>query len=473
MIPEGSSYFGKKWKAQVPKIEGGAESGGEAANVYSGTMTHNGIKDMPQVPRRIIAWPACLLLLCLQAHPAAARPDLVPGEWKNITPPAAQVDLSAHIFCQGMAIDPNDPSVLYLCVCGFDVSQPVGLYKSVDGGSTWKRVGNLDEPVHVAIDPADSKHLYAVDGVRGNTLGFWISKDGGETWTKPDGFVKASADPAGTEDLYSLSVEPGNFDHVLVSYHSPWKSATNAGVMESTDGGTTWTAHNPPAGSANGYGMSVFFLDYPGHGIGDAKTWLFTAQQGGFFRTTDGGASWSQVYDKQMTHGGNQIYCSKSGVLYSGGYQYPARSADGGKTWGQVTTGLDYSWYMGITGDGKTLYTAGVGDGRPFFVSSEADGMNWTSFRKGAQTFSAQGPFEMFCDSANGIVYSAEWGGLYALKTDPQDVAVRPRAVGPTGDRREATTLLPGRSGILARDRKGKLYTLPGRSASAAAPSLR
>jgi hypothetical protein len=436
-------------------------------------MIHCAFKGLHRLSTRRRAIPAGLLLLCLGAHPAAGRPDLIPGEWKNITPPAAQVDLSANVFCQGMAIDPNDPSVLYLCVCGFDVSKPVGLYKSVDGGSAWTRVGNLDEPVHVAIDPADSKHLYAVDGVRGNTLGFWISHDGGETWTKPDGFVKASADPAGTEDVYSLSVEPGNFNHVLVSYHSPWKSTTNAGVMETLDGGTSWTAHNPPAGSTNGYGMSIFFLDFPRNGIGNAKTWLFTAQQGGFFRTTDGGASWSLVYDKQMTHGGNQIYCSKSGVLYSGGYQYPTRSIDGGKTWGQVTTGLDYSWYIGITGDGKTLYTAGVGDKRPFFVSSEDDGMNWAPYRKGAQTFSAQEPFEMYCDSANGIVYSANWGGLYALKTDPQDVGVGPRAPGSAGDRRKAPVLLPGRGGVLARDGKGKLYTLPGRRAPIAAPSSR
>jgi len=412
---------------------------------------------------------ACLVLF-LSALPAASRPDLVPGEWKDITPTAAQVDLSANVFCQGMAIDPNDPLVLYLCVCGYDVTKPVGLYKSTDGGSTWKRVGNLDEPIHVAIDPADPKHLFAVDGVRGNTMGFWVSHDGGETWSKPDGFVKAAADSVGIQDLYSLSVEPGNFNHVLVSFHSPWKGTTNAGVLETMDGGDNWTAHNPPAGAAGGYGMAVFFLDYPRFGIGDAKTWLFTAQQGGFFRTADGGSNWTLVYDKQMTHGGNQIYCSKTGVLYSGGYQYPTRSADGGKSWTQVTTGLDYSWYMGITGDGKTLYTAGVGDARPFFVSPETDGVNWTSYRKGAQTFSAQEPFEMFCDTVNGIVYSANWGGLYALKTAPEDAAVRPRGIERARGRAAGASMLPWRGGVMARDQDGNLYSVPGRHVTGLGP---
>ena len=217
--------------------------------------------------------------------------------------------------------------------------------------------------------------------------------------------------------------------------------------------------------------MAVFFLDYPAYGIGDARTWLFTAQQGGFFRTTDAGASWSQVYDNPMTHGGNQIYCSRTGVLYSGGYQYPTRSTDGGKTWAQVKTGLDYSWYIGITGDGKTLYTAGTGEGRPFFVSPEADGENWAPYRKGAQTFSANQPFEMFCDTLNGIIYSANWGGLYALKTSPEDAAVRPRALGGPGTRNAEASLRPWRSGILARDRKGNLYSVPGRQVTGMAPA--
>jgi hypothetical protein len=393
---------------------------------------------------------------------ALARPALVPGEWTDITPKAAGVDPAANIFCQGMAVDPSDPSVIYLCVCAFDVTLPVGLYKSVDGGSSWKRVGNLDEPVHVAVDPADSKHLYAVDGVRGNTLGFWVSQDGGETWTKPAGFTQASGGAVGTQDLYSVAVEPGKFAHVLVTFHSPWKDTANAGVLESQDGGLTWTAHNPPAGSKNGYGMAVFFLDYPKYGIGDAATWLFTAQAGGFFRTTNSGGAWTQVYDKQMTHGGNQIYCSSAGVLYSGGYQYPVRSADGGKTWAQVTKGLDYSWYIGIIGDGKTLYTAGVGEKRPFFVSSEADGINWGTYRSGTQTFSTE-PFEMAYDSANGIVYSSNWGGLYALKVDPKDTGLLPRAAATHSGGKRLPGLSRGRGGLTARDAAGKGYTLPGR----------
>jgi photosystem II stability/assembly factor-like uncharacterized protein len=388
---------------------------------------------------------------------ARANPDLVPGVWLDITPKSAQVSIPDNVFLQGLAVDPSQPTTLYLGVCAFDLSKPVGLYKSTDAGSTWKRVGHLDEPLHVAVDPRDSKHLYAVDGVRGNTQGFWISNDGGETWTQPAGFVAASGSPVGTRDLYSLATEPGNFDHVLVSYHSPWAGGDNAGILESADGGLTWARRDPPAASAGGYGMAVFFLHLPQHTLGDSKTWLFTAQQGGFFRTTDGGATWAQVYGHPMTHGGNQIYCSKTGVLYSGGYQYPARSTDNGKTWTQVKTGLDYSWYMGVSGDGENIYVGNTGPDRPFFVSRETDGLTWTPYRGGAQKFATQ-PFEMAYDSANGILYSANWGGLYALKVDRADSV---RKIAPAA--RRGARLVPGNRDIQVEDGSGRRHTLPGK----------
>jgi hypothetical protein len=346
---------------------------------------------------------------------ALAAPVLTPGVWTRLTPAAVTINDTNHVFCQGMAIDPGNPSTLYLGICAYDVSL-AGLYKTIDGGSTWAKTGNLDEPVHMVVDPHNSNHLYCVDGVRGNTIGFWVSTDGGANWTKPQGFTTATQSPVGTQDVYSIAAEPGDFNHILVSFHSPWNNGSNnAGVLESKDGGSTWTVHNPPAGSAGGYGMSVFFLDYPTHGLGNKNTWLFTAQAGGFFRTTDAGASWTQVYDKQMTHGGNQIYCSKTGVLYSGGYQYLARSTDTGASWQQVTKGLDYSWYIGICGDGNFLYTGTSGVSRPFFTSPEDDGLTWTAYQGGTQTFSTD-PFEMFFDSTNRIMYSANWEGFYALK---------------------------------------------------------
>lgn len=393
-----------------------------------------------------------------------ARPDLPPGKWVEISPAAAQIDEKNHVFCQGMAVDPSNPSTLYLCVCGYEMSKPVGVWKTTDGGTTWKRVGHLDEPIHIAVDPKDPNHLYAVDGVRGNSMGFWVSKNGGETWTQPEGFVKASGGSVGSRDLYSLSTEPGNFDHVLVSFHGPWTGTDNAGVLESTDGGASWTARNPPPGSAKGYGMSIFFLKWPEHNLGDAKTWLFTAQQGGFFRTTDGGASWSLAHTNPMTHGGNQIYCSKAGHLYSGGYQYPSRSTDNGKTWTQVKTGLDYQWYMGVAGDGNNIYLANGGENRPYFMSPETDGVNWSAYDGGKQTFSSQ-PFEMHFDKVNGILYSATWDGLLAMKVPGANGIIAPPMARPSTLRGPLVFM---RNGVRVEIPTGETFSVQGRKTALA-----
>ena len=360
--------------------------------------------------------PLLLMIFSFTVPLAAADLELVPGIWTRITPAGVETSRENHVFCQGVAIDTRNPRTLYLCVCAYDVAKG-GLFKTTDGGATWKKAGGLDEPLHVAIDPEDSNHLYCVDGVRGATQGFWVSRDGGDSWTMPAGFMKATEKPVGTRDLYHLAVDPTDFKHILVSFHSPWANDRNCGVLESKDAGESWIAHNPPPDLKGGYGMAVFFLYDPAGKTGDDQTWLFTAQEGGFFKTSNGGKTWTLVYKSQMTHGGNQLYRAKDGTLYSGGYQYPARSRDNGSSWEPLKQGLPYSWYMGVCGDGKNLYLASSSDNQPFFVSPEDDGVRWQPLND--QKFSAA-PFEMVLDPVHHILYSASWEeGLLALKLAP------------------------------------------------------
>ncbi len=357
--------------------------------------------------------------LCLLKS-AEAAPPLQKGVWARISPPEVVMTAENHVFSQGMAIDPDHPTTIYLCICAYDVSK-AGLFKTINGGSTWKKVGQLDEPIHIAIDPKNTKHLCCVDGVRGNTVGYWVSNDGGDTWTQPAGFQKVTEKPVGTRDLYSIAVDPTDFKHQLVSFHSPWSGYDkdlNCGVLETTDCGESWVVHNPPPGSARGYGMAVFFLFDPIKKIGNSKTWLFTTQSAGFYKTSDGGATWSEAYKLQMTHGGCQLYRTANGSIYAGGYQYPVRSDDNGTSWHQIKQGLVYSWYIGICGDGTNLFTASSNEKQPFFFSPETDGEKWIPYGGAdtAQKFSAV-PFEMVYDKQNDIMYAASWHeGLLALK---------------------------------------------------------
>jgi photosystem II stability/assembly factor-like uncharacterized protein len=325
-----------------------------------------------------------------------------------------------------MAIDPCNPSTLYIGVCGLvpgsnTLLPNTGVYRSTDAGSSWTKIGVPDTPVNIRVDPKDPLHLYVGDGVWGGTMGFWVSKDGGATWAMPNGF-KQAATKINDFDVYHVEPDPADFNHVLVTFHSPWHNpcsgSCNGGIFESFDGGDNWTLHEPRPEWAGHYGYDVFFLYNPTLGIGNSSTWLFATQGGGgMWRTTDSGATWTKVTDTSMTHGGDNLFYAKNGVAYLGAELYPLRSTDNGATWQQVKNGVPYSYYLAIIGDGTNLYTSSYSG--PVITSPETDGLNW----KPIGTHSFKSPaFQMALDPVQNIVYASfgggggSWDGIWALK---------------------------------------------------------
>ncbi|HEV8247607.1 MAG TPA: hypothetical protein VGP93_17650, partial [Polyangiaceae bacterium] len=346
-------------------------------------------------------------------------PALTAGVWTNISPSQVPFE-SENIFTQGMAVDPCNPATLYLTVTGYDAEFHTlpngGLYKSTDAGTSWTRLGPFDSGLNLRIDPSDSQHLYFGNGVRG-MAGFWVSTDGGDTWTQPQGFKDVSQQKLGGDtDVYHVEPDPADFNHVLLSYHWYWDgcaSGCNSGVIESFDGGESWTVHdaNPEWQGAGGY--DVLFLYNPALGIGDSKTWLYGSQGHGYFRTTDSGTSWKQVTTNSMEHGGATLYYTADGTLYAPGASSLMRSTDNGETWTLVGPS---GGYLSVLGDGTTLYSGRHSQTGPLVVSPENDGVNWTDQDVPE---SLEGPFEMAFDSANGILYSASVGaGIWALKLE-------------------------------------------------------
>lgn len=346
---------------------------------------------------------------------------LRPGLWKNVAPP---VDL--HLSAAGVlavAIDPSHPGTVYAGIEKF------GIWKSTDRGTSWAQLGNpadvqnfdseegfLDMPINIAVDPSDSRHLYATQGVRGRTAGFFVSRDGGNSWTRPKGFSEVSP----TTDVTTMDIDPSDFRHILLGSHTQ----DPVGVLESSDGGDSWTLHRPPPGGFAGAGSyGVNFLFHPATCTGDRKTWLVVGN--GMWRTTDSGATWSKVAPfNGVHHGTDRVYYTSAGVVYSGGGSYPVRSTDNGLTWTEVKSGLVSYSYHTIRGDGKRLYTLrsayyNVTPSPPFATSLESDGFNFApySYEGTTQTF-FQGPVQMRFDERDRVLYSAHWetGGLWALK---------------------------------------------------------
>ncbi len=390
--------------------QGGADGGTAGTNVIGSNA------GAQQIPTNLV--PADV----------ACKPNLTPkvlpiGKWTALGPPGIE---KADYGMVGVSFDPSDRNVLYTTV------QDDGIWKSCDAGATWFRLGApnldpevfdgttnyLDVPFEVAVDPKDSKHLYATDGVRGGSdLGFWVSHDGGALWQRGPAYMEAAKQA--TVDLTDFAVDPSDFNHVLVASHSPWNGKSNAGVMETQDGGTTWILHDPdpswPVGT-NG----IEFLYDPASKT-DNKTWINLTSDGQWL-TTNAGASWKEVGKFGGVHGLDVGYRASNGTLYAGATGAPIRSIDNGMTWTQDMKNLPFGYFYVVSGTEDTLFTAkSLNSGQmpfvSFYSSPVADGVNWTQYGGADEAFS-DGPIVMKYDEVNHILYSANWkAGLIALKT--------------------------------------------------------
>ena len=159
------------------------------------------------------------------------------------------LEKSRHI--SRMRIDPNDANIVYAAVMGnlYEDSPDRGVYKSTDGGDSWRKVlyANAGSgAVDLIIDPNNSRILYATtwtirrtpyslsSGGEGSAL--WKSTDSGETWTN---ISENKGLPTGVWGISGVTVSPVNSDRV-------WAIIENksGGVYRSDNGGKTWKKLN-------------------------------------------------------------------------------------------------------------------------------------------------------------------------------------------------------------------------------------
>jgi hypothetical protein len=231
-----------------------------------------------------------------------------------------------------IVVDPTDPNVVYVAALGhaWNSNPERGLYKSTDGGATWKLVKFVSDKagfVDLAMDPKDHNTLYASSWERvrgpyflksgGPGSGLWKSTDAGATWRE----IKGGGFPETTKGRIGIAVSPANpqivytwveadtLPHALARGAKPdtaKRQKTLSGIYRSTDGGATWTLtyrNEPPAGGAGG--------------LGDARPFYY-----------------SQI--RVDPHNPDRIYWMSS-VFRS--------SEDGGKTYRRGALGVHTDWH--------------------------------------------------------------------------------------------------------------------------------
>lgn len=176
------------------------------------------------------------------------------GIWKSVDAgkswSSAGLPKSRHV--PRISIDPDNHNIVYAAVLGdiYKQSTDRGVYKSVDGGKSWKKTlyaNGQAGAVDLIIDPSNSRNLYAStwrlqrtpyslsSGGEGSAL--WKSTDYGETWTeisKNEGFAK------GTLGIMGITVSAVNSDKLYAIV----ENKDQGGVYKSSDAGLTWTKTN-------------------------------------------------------------------------------------------------------------------------------------------------------------------------------------------------------------------------------------
>jgi photosystem II stability/assembly factor-like uncharacterized protein len=259
-------------------------------------------------------------------------------------------------------IDPSNPDVVYASMWEaregpwednneFNGTNG-GLFKSADGGNTWRPLtSGLPKDlaqIYVAIAPSDPSRLYATVAAASGKLGVYRSDDAGDTWTQ----ITTDPRPSGRiggGDLPVPRVDPKNPNLVY---------AASTVAMRSNDGGKTWASFR---GAPGGDDYQNLWIN-PNNG----DIILLVSDQGALV-TVNRGASWSSWYNQptaQLYHAiatGTFPYSVCAGQQESGSVCISSRGNDGAITfreWHPVGV-IEYGYVAPDPLDDDVIYGAG------------------------------------------------------------------------------------------------------------------
>ncbi|HEY8055142.1 MAG TPA: sialidase family protein, partial [Terriglobales bacterium] len=227
------------------------------------------------------------------------------GVWKTVNDGATFTPVFDHegsYSIGAITLDPNHPTTVWVGTGENNAQRTVsygdGVYRSDDGGASWRNMG-LKDSRHIGriiVDPRDSNTVYvAAEGPlwgAGGDRGVFKTTDGGATWknilaiSDHTGASDLVMDPRDPNTLYASAYQRERHVYTLID------GGPESGIYKTTDGGAHWTRERRglPAVSLGRIGLSI--------SPADPRILYATVEaaerQGGVFRSTDGGASWEK-----------------------------------------------------------------------------------------------------------------------------------------------------------------------------------
>lgn len=227
------------------------------------------------------------------------KTDDAGNTWNNLTDGQIKAGSIGAI-----AVAPSDESTIYVgtgsaCPRG-NVSQGVGMYKSMDGGKKWQHIGLPKAGLigKIIVHPTNPELVYVA--VLGQIFGpnkergVYRSKDGGQHWEA----VLQLSDTTGAIDL---SINPKNPREIYAAMwraeRKPWAmidGGKEGGIWKTMDGGDTWTklTENLPKGLIGRIGIAVSPAN-------PNRVWAIICaaeeEEAGLYRSDDAGATWERI----------------------------------------------------------------------------------------------------------------------------------------------------------------------------------
>jgi photosystem II stability/assembly factor-like uncharacterized protein len=292
---------------------------------------------------------------------------------------------------RAIAIDPNDAN--FIVAGGL-----TGVYRSTDGGGSWKKISGQENVESLAIDPRTRDRIYVGTWRQG-----WRTDDGAKTWKHiANGMVLDT-------DMFSITVDPEKPDNIWV--------ATCGWVYNTTNAGDLWTRYRDGFNNRRIHDVEVDPCD---------KNTVYAGSVAGLYRSDDNGKSWYVVSDENLVVNsivlhpqraqriilaveGDGVYVSNdrgktferssdglhnlritaiapdpfaknrvyASVVFGGAASGIYRSDDAGKTWTRASRALlpeVLSLEIAAEPDAEVKFIAGTEKG--FFISKDAE--EWT-----------------------------------------------------------------------------------------------
>ena len=245
-----------------------------------------------------------------------------------------------------VTVAPSDPNVVYVGSGEADFRSDIcygnGVYKSMDAGRTWTRIGLEDtrQIGRILVDPHDPNivyvaalgHAYGPNAERG----VFRSKDGGKSWQK----VLFKDDDTGAVDL-AFDARDSRILYATLFHtrRTPWNVYSpsygpGSGLYKSTDGGDTWreiTGHGLPSERVGRIGIAV------APSAPDRVYLIVDAKEGGVYRSDDAGQNWQRtdpeqrIWQRGWYFGGITADPKNPDAVYVCNTSF-YRSTDGGKS---------------------------------------------------------------------------------------------------------------------------------------------